>query len=442
MAAVLREKKYLVKVVESASLGLSLQETGERILRENPDYVGISCTTSSVDNAGRIAQAVKNTNPEILTFVGGPHITAAPEETFRRYAAFDYGIIGEGERAFPELLAILEENGDPRKAPSAVFRQGPDIIVNPRRKFIENLDRLPFPAFDLLPNFPRGYRPPFLNYLRGPCASVTTSRGCPHGCTFCDRAVFGNRYRHFSEGYIVELLAHLKKTYRIRHIVFADDQFTASKTRLLRLGEKILQQGLEFRWNCDARVDTVDSEMLRLMKKAGCWMVSYGIESGSQAILDRVQKGIRLDQAEETVRRTKEAGIRAKGLFMVGFPEETEESLQKTLDFILRCPFDEINLSILTPYPGTSIYEEIRCQSGFIEDWPRMNAMNFLPLPGNLSAERLEKFYRRILQKFYMRPAVSFSYLGILVQSPENWARLLAGAGLRLWSLFQSPPRS
>ncbi len=438
----MRKKKYLVRVVESASLGLSLQETGEWILRENPDYVGISCTTSSVDNAGKIAQAVKNAKPEILTFVGGPHITAVAEETFWRYPAFDYGIIGEGERAFPELLGILEENGDLRKAPSAVYRQGPGIIVNPRRKFIENLDRLPFPAFDLLANFPRGYRPPFLNYLRGPCASVTTSRGCPHGCIFCDRAVFGNRYRYFSEGYIVDLLVHLKKAYRIRHIVFADDQFTASKARFMRLGEKILEQGLEFQWNCDARVDTVDSEMLGLMKKAGCWMVSYGIESGSQEILDRVQKGIRLDQAEETVHRTKEAGIRTKGLFMVGFPEETEETLQKTLDFILRCPFDEINLSILTPYPGTSLYDELRSQAGFVEDWPRMNAMNFLSLPRHLTAQVLEKGFRRILQKFYMRPGVTFSYLGILLQSPENWARLLAGAGLRLWSLFQSPRRS
>ncbi len=435
----MREKGYAVKIMESASLGLTFPQTVEGILQAKTDFVGISCTTSSVDNAGKIAQAVKEASPETLIFVGGPHITALPVETFRRYPSFDFGIVGEGERAFTELLETLEGNGDLRKAPSAVFREGLDIIINPRRKFIENLDRLPFPAFDLLPHFPRGYRPPFLNYLWGPCASLITSRGCPQGCTFCDRAVFGNRYRHFSEGYIVELVGHLKKKYKIRHLVFADDQFTASKVRLMRLCEGLLEKNLEIRWNCDARVDTVDSEMLKMMKKAGCWMVSYGVESGSQEILNRVHKEIRLDQAEETVRRTKEAGLRAKGLFMVGYPEETEETLQKTLDFILRCPFDEINLSILTPYPGTAIYEEFKKQAGFIEDWSRMNAMNLLHLPQNLSAEVLAKKYRRILRKFYMRPGVTFSYLGVLLQSPENCARLVAALGGKLSSLFRSP---
>jgi anaerobic magnesium-protoporphyrin IX monomethyl ester cyclase len=439
LAAVLRQKGYLVKIVESASLGLSISKTLGHILKEKPDYVGITCTTVSVEHAGTIAQSVKEADPGILLFVGGPHVTALPGETFRRYPSFDYGVLGEGERAFAELLEAVEGKADLKKVPSAVFREGPEVTVNPRRKFIENLDRLPFPAFDLLPSFPRKYRPPLLNYLRGPAASLITSRGCPEVCTFCDRSVFGNRYRHFSEGYLGDLIGHLRAKYGIRHFIFADDQFTASRTRLVRFCEKLLKENIKIRWNCDARVDSVDSMMLQLMRRAGCWMISYGIESGSQEILDRVQKGIRLEQAEETVHRTREAGIRTKGLFMIGYPEETAQTLAQTLRFMLHGPFNEVNLSILTPYPGTAIYAAIRKDPSFVEDWGRMNALHLLYTPKNISQAALQEAYRRILCKFYMRPGITFSYLGLLLRSPENCARLLASLGLRLYTLLKSP---
>ena len=156
-------------------------------------------------------------------------------------------------------------------------------------------------------------------------------------------------------------------------------------------------------------------------------MISFGIESGSQEILDGLHKGFSLDQAERAVRWTKEAGLRAKGLFMVGSPGETEETLQQTLSLALRLPLDEMNLSILTPYPGTEIYRHAKDSNGFMEDWSRMNAMNCLLMPPALSAGALEKAYTRIIREFYMRPGITFSYLGLLLRSPENCARLAAG---------------
>jgi radical SAM superfamily enzyme YgiQ (UPF0313 family) len=269
LAAVLRERGYPVRIVESASLGLSFSQTLENILQEKPRYVGLSCTTASVDNAARLAQAIKEKSPKTLTFVGGSHITALPEETFRRYPAFDYGVVGEGEMAFWDLLQAVERSEEFRRVENAIFREAGEIFVNPPRIFIDNLDQLPFPAYDLLPFFPGHYRPPFLNYLKGPTASLTTSRGCPQACIFCDRSVFGNRYRYFSEDYIFELISHLCQKYGIKHLVFADDQFAASKPRLIRLCEKMAAGNLQIRWNCDARVDAVDPELLRMMRKAG-----------------------------------------------------------------------------------------------------------------------------------------------------------------------------
>ena len=427
LAAVLRKRGYAVRIIESASLGLTFSQTVEEILREKPHYIGLNCTTASIDNAGQIASAIKAVNAQTLVFVGGPHITSIPEETFRRYAAFDYGIAGEGEMAFPDLLLWVEEGQRFREVESAIFREGAKVIINPRRRFIEDLDCLPLPAYDLLPFFPQKYRPPLLNYQRGPAASLISSRGCPQICTFCDRSVFGNRYRYFSEDYLMDLISHLHHSYGIRHLIFADDQFAASRSRLLRFCEKLARAGLPLRWNCDARVDSVDPALLKIMKRAGCWMISYGIESGSPEILAAISKGIRLDQVEQAVRATKEAGIRAKGLCMIGYPQETASTLKDTLSLILRCPFDELNLSFLTPYPGTEIYAQAKGSPSFTEDWSRMNAMNCVFRPETLATGVLEKNYAKIIRKFYMRPRITFSYLNLLARSPDNCGRLAAG---------------
>jgi anaerobic magnesium-protoporphyrin IX monomethyl ester cyclase len=163
------------------------------------------------------------------------------------------------------------------------------------------------------------------------------------------------------------------------------------------------------------------------MRRAGCWMISYGIESGSQEILDQIQKGIKLDRVEQALRWTREAGIRAKGLFMIGYPQETEKTLDQTLSFIRRSPLDEINLSFLTPYPGTELYQQVKGSPDFVEDWEKMNALHCLLKPRALPCESLEKAYGKFIRQFYMRPGITFSYLGLLFRSPENCARLAAG---------------
>jgi len=429
LGAILRKSGYRVKIVESASRGLSFSQTIDQILQERPAYVGLSCTTASVENAAKIARAIKETRPDTRVLAGGPHITALPEKTFRRFPDFDFGILGEGEAALVELLESLEGKKDLDQVESAVYRRGEEIRVNPRRRFIENLDTLPFPAFDLLPDFPRVYRPPFLNYQKGPAASLLSSRGCPQDCTFCDRSVFGNRYRYYSEDYLFAGVSFLVRRYGIRHLVFTDDQFAASRPRLMRLCEKMSGGGLNIQWNCDARVDSMDPDLLKLMKRAGCWMISYGIESGSQKILDQTRKGITLDQVEQAVRWTKEAGIRAKGLFMIGYPEETEETLGETLAFIGRSRLDEINLSFLTPYPGTEIYRQAKGTSNFEEHWGRMNALNCLLPSEALTCRELEKAYGKIIRRFYMRSGPTLSYLSLLLRSPENVSRLAEGLG-------------
>ncbi len=435
LASALRKKKFDVKIVEGASLNWSFSQILREVVPEKPEFVGFGCTTASVGNGAKLAALLKERLPQTRTFIGGPHLTALPRQTLRCYPAFDYGVAGEGEMAFLEVLDAVAAGQNLETVASAVYREGETIRVNPRRRFIENLDELPFPAYDLLPFFPERYRPPLFNYLQGPTAPIAFSRGCPQACTFCDRSVFGNRYRSFSEDYLLDLISHLHGKYRVQHLVFVDDQFAARSLRLIRFCEKLLQRNLRISWNCDARADSLDQDMLHLMKKAGCWMVSYGVESGSQDILNSIRKDIEIRQIEQVVRWTKEAGIRAKGLFMIGYPQETVETLRQTLDLILRCPFDEINLSFLTPFPGTALYEQIKNTPGFLEDWDRMNALNPVFSPRRLSLEALEKAYSNIVRKFYMRPGPTFTYLRLLGRSPENRARLIRG--LLQWLLFR-----
>ncbi len=441
LAAVLRKEGHSVAIVESAALQLPFARTVELILQEEPKYLGLSCTTASVGQATRIARAVKEGRPGTQVVVGGPHVTAVPAETFRRYPEFDLALLGEGERSAVQLFAALEGKGDVSQVAGCVFREGGEIRITPRGNFIEPLDDLPFPAYDLLPSFPSAYRPAFLNYLRGPTASLTSSRGCPQACTFCDRSVFGNRYRYFSEDYLIEWITRLVRQYGIRHLVFGDDQFAASRARLVRICEKMAAAGLRVRWNCDARADSMDRDLLKLMKKAGCWMISYGIESGSPEILDGVRKNIDLERVEQVLRWTREAGIRAKGLFMIGFPEETEDSLARTLSFVRRAPLDEVNLSFLTPYPGTEIYRRLRGSPDLEENWERMNALHCVLKPRALTRGRVERAYPGILRRFYVRPGITFSYLSLLLRSPENCARLARGIGGILLGLGGLLPR-
>ncbi|HSR11711.1 MAG TPA: radical SAM protein, partial [Thermodesulfobacteriota bacterium] len=348
--------------------------------------------------------------------------------TFRRFPEFDFGVLGEAEGVVGPLFSALGNRESPSRLPGVVFREGDEIRTTPRGGTIEDLDRLPFPAYDLLPSFPRAYRPAFLNYLRGPCASVLSSRGCPQACTFCDRSVFGNRYRFFSEDYLLEWIAQLSRRHGVRHLVFSDDQFAGSRERLVRLCERIAGAGLDLQWNCDARADSIDPHLLKLMKRAGCWMISYGIESWSEEMLGEVRKRISLEAAMQALRWTREAGIRTKGLFMIGFPGETESSLASTVSFVRRSPLDEINLSYVTPYPGTEIYRVLKRSPDFIENWERMNALHPVVRPRFLPEGALEKAYAGILRQFYFRPGVTLSYAGLLLRSPENRSRV--GRGL------------
>lgn len=439
LAAVVRQKGFTPFIVEAGALQLSLNEAFERIIALRPGVVGFRASTISFNNAALLAARVKGYDKKIITLIGGPHVTATPTETFEKFPQFDAGVIGEGEETIVELLSVLGSFGmDEIRLESVagiVFRRGNRVHITGKRPYIKDLDTLPMPAWDLLEGFPDRYQPPLMSYKALPVASMVTSRGCPFQCTFCDRSVFGNSYRGYSAQYVSSMIEHLVERYGVKHLLFYDDLFAASEKRLTSICERMMERKLNVSWSCDARVNTVTPEVLALMKKAGCWEIAYGIESGSQKILDLIGKDIKIDEIEAGVRLTHEAGIKVKGLFMMGHPGETRETIKETVALATRLPFDHINISKVTPFPGTELYKTAHKYGRFNADWGRMNALQFVFVPHGFTEEELEREYKNALKRFYWRPKKTLKLLGALLGDRAGMFRLLKANNVFLKSV-------
>lgn len=412
LAAVIRENSIPVSILDSAILALNYAKSLELILKENPGYVGFTAVTVSVYKAAKLAKMIKEVRPDIVTIIGGPHLTAIPEETMRRFSEFDIGVVGEGEITTVNLIKALENHEDINKIPGLIFRQNGQIVNTGRASLIEDLDTLPYDAWDLLPNFPFAYKSSVHKLGRFPTTSIISSRGCPYQCRFCDNSMFGRYVRAYSAGHVIEMIKYLQKTYGIKDIFFNDDNFVMLKDRVLEICDLLQRDNIDLTWGCYSRVDNInDIELLKRMKQAGCWRISFGLESGSQEILNFYKKNETLEQMEKAMEMTRQVGIRAKGFFMLGNFLETEETMRKTIDFAKRIKIDDFHITFLTPLPGSEIYEIADKYGKFENDWRKMSMWYPVFIPNGLTREVLEKYYKKALFEFYCRPSVIFSYL-------------------------------
>jgi radical SAM superfamily enzyme YgiQ (UPF0313 family) len=317
-------------------------------------------------------------------------------------AVFDYAIYGEGEITFVDLLHALEKH-DLSTVHGLAYREYEHVRVNPPREYIQDLDQLPFPAYDLIPDLAL-YHPDPSNYRLTPVVNIITSRGCPNHCTFCDRNVFGQKLRQRSPENVAEEIEFLVKQYGVREIAFVDDTFTIGKARLLQIFTLLQQKDIQILWTCMSRVNTVDYETLAFMKKMGCWKIKFGIESGDEVILIKIRKNINLHTAKEVICSCKWLKISTSGFFIIGHPGETKESIEKTIDFALDVPFDDIVVTINTPIPGTVQYEESE-QYGTLDitNTSRFNYWSAVFIPHGLTSEYLITSQKRMYKRFYFR---------------------------------------
>ncbi|PIZ20582.1 MAG: B12-binding domain-containing radical SAM protein [Deltaproteobacteria bacterium CG_4_10_14_0_8_um_filter_43_12] len=424
IAAYLLEQGHDVSIYDCLGPGVSfnLHKQVKEILDYKPQIIGFSATTSSFPDAADMAQKIKEHAAHIKTVCGGIHVSALEGELLRAYPAFDFLCTGEGELT----MADIAQEIDPAEIKGLIWRQDFQVFTNQPRPQIADLDSLPFPAYEKLKGFPHDYHLPLFSYVNKPGATMITSRGCMYQCSYCDRSVFKKGFRYNSASYIYEHMKYLRTKFSVRHINIYDDLFTANRARIAELCEKLARYPLGINFNCAVRVGYTDDELLKMLKDAGCLMVSLGIESANPQILARHKSGVSLDEVRAAVKQIHAAGLRAKGLFMMGLPGETEESIRQTSDFIVSLGLDDMNMSKFTPFPGAPLWPTIKEEGDFNEDWRLMNCLNFVFIPNGItSKERLDLLYNKHVKRFYSDPEWRRKFRRRLWQHRKSLAYLI-----------------
>ena len=435
LAAFIRQSGYSVKILDCCALNLDVREGTARILAEKPAYVGITMATCSVGRAAALAAALKRSDAGLKIIAGGCHVSSLPAETMEAFPQFDIGVIGEGEETAVELLKALGSGGDPGAVNGIIYRKDGRLITTPPRALIRDLDTLPFPAWDLLPDIARFYKPSCFGFKYLPSASIITMRGCPMRCSFCTDGPFAKTCRMHSPEYVVGMMKFLKSRHGIRDIMIYDGTFIIDKERVEKICRLMIEEKLDLAWSCNGRIDLMSRDTLKLMKRAGCWAVAYGIESGSQEALDFMRKNIDLARAREVIAWTKDAGLLTKGYFMIGHLLETRESLRRTADFMRSSGLDLATISYYTPLPGTLDYGRAAGYGSFNNDWDSLSMHNIVFVPKGLDAETLRGYRREMVRRFYFRPGIIFRYLKLLL-TPGSFALVASGLFAVLNLLF------
>jgi len=410
LAAYVRSQGVGVTIVDYETETFDLNAYYHLLREKKPALVGVSCVTPTIRNGAQLCALTKAFDKDIVTVVGGPHANSLPVETLEEFPSFDYLVYGEGEVTLGELYRLVAEGEEEFAVPGLMYRRRGEIVRNPPRELVADLDTLPFPARDLIDyrvqpgHSTRGFSNKLLS------TELFTSRGCPFGCSFCAiQATFGRTVRFRETAFIEEEVSKIVRDHRFNHLVIADDTFSLQKNRALEICDILGRSGI-VSWNCDTRVTSVSKELLLAMRKSGCQKVAFGVESGSQRVLDLIGKKITVEQVRQAVQWAKEAGIRhIEGNFIIGSdPSETLEDVEMTTDLIRSLPWTFVSVSIIVPYPGTPVACEMRGLNLIPPDtaWedyvmigvpPKWRTVHFTP-------PDLIRHQRTLTRQFYLDP--------------------------------------
>ena len=456
MAALLHPV-YTLKVVDCNAERMGWPEFTKLLDKYQPKYYLTQMTAPTLENDMYGCFLAHARGAKTIAF--GTHVTPIPLETMRPYPGLDFALVGEPDLTIRDLLDHLEnkfserspeivkifEKHDPGYKPSLnedgtvnmrgikgiAWRKGEDINLNFPRPFVADLDDMPIPMHELLPL--QSYRMPL---IKGAFTFIVTSRGCPAGCTYCIKHVsyqYSARLR--SPKLIMDELWQLKKL-GINNIHMYADLFTVNREQVVELCKLMIEEKIDIHWTSNSRVDYVDEEMLMLMGKAGCRLISWGIESGNEQILKHARKGAYPDKAERALRWAKQAGIMNWGYFIIGLPGETEATIRQTIDFAKKLPLDIALFHVAAPYPGTPFFFEVVENKWFRPGtrWEQvdMDKGTVLDYP-DLSAEKLLYWQKRAFREWAFRPGPAFTYLKMLMY---DWSTMKTALNVGLQHLF------
>lgn len=332
IAAVLEQVGYGVEILDCPVEGCDFSDLASRLQMMSPSVVGITATTFNRLDAFQAASIVRETLPAATVVLGGVHASFTAHDTLEHVSAIDIVCRGEGEETFLEVVQALSHEKELGPIAGISYRRGNQIVHNPDRPFIQDLDSLPMPAYHLLPMDKYGQKMPFLDV---PAALVMTSRGCPGNCVFCStRAMWGKVVRSRSAGSILDEIELLFREYGAQGVWLYDDTFTFNRVHVEAFIEEIHKRNLGFPWYCEVRVDTVDYDLLKRMRDAGCYYISFGIETATPRLLKKIAKGITIERVEQVIDWINQLGTKAKAFFMVGLPGETFSEALSTIRYM------------------------------------------------------------------------------------------------------------
>lgn len=395
---------------------------GQDIRGFAPDVISTAGFINNMDRCLKVFEIAKQINPKILTVLGGPQATIFPDDAIQSMH-LDALVISEAEIAFTRLVSYCEDPEAWHTFKGVVWRhfQSRELIKNARQALVQDLDSFPLPALDLYPM--TSYYPAV--YIWGKkVANMVTSRGCPYECTFCEaKMTFGRTFRYHSEERVLDDLDFLNKKYGFDSFQFYDDIFTTNRERVMKLCEYLLKKNRKYKWMCYTRTDRVDLELLKLMKRAGCYMISYGVESGDQILLDKIRKRLNVDANHKGIEATAKAGIMPVGTFMLGLPGETRAQTLNTINFAVNSKLDYAIFGITEPYPGTEMWGDALKDGYFIEaDETHTNHLlpnfNKIWVPKDRTRDDLEELTRDAYRKFYVRPKIFMRWLRNFLHIP------------------------
>lgn len=429
-ACVERYTDHQIEILDTQAEKMNYEEMKSEIRKRNPDIVGIQAMTFTLVDVILTAKIVKELDKSIPLILGGPHVNIYPEETISN-SEIDFLVLGEGEYVFPDLINALSQRKDLSKIRGIVYKRNKEIINTGKREFITNLDAVPFPAHHLVPY--QKYHSVLAK--RTPITTMMTSRGCPFKCIFCTRPQLGKIFRYRSAENVVDEMEQCARI-GIKEIFLYDDTFTIKKQRVIDICNEILRRNLKIMWDIRSRVDTVDEKILKKLKLAGCERIHFGVEAGTQGILNILRKGITLQQAEKAFQWSREVGITTLAYFMIGNPTESRKQILETIKFSVKIKPDYVHIALTTLFPATELYRRGLERKILKHDYWKQFAENprtdFVPeiWEENLRRKELIRLLKSAYMKFYMRPG----YILKRVYKVKSWLEFKrkAKAGLKL----------
>ena len=399
-----KHTEHEISIIDSQVERLDYHSLKLKIESEKPDLVGITAMTMTLVDVIKTARIVKQLDNTIKVVLGGPHVNLFPNETIK-IESVDYLVLGEGEEVFNDLVAAIDSNSEMEKISGIVFKNNGQVVNTGARSHIKNLDDLPFPARHLVPY----ERYNSLLFKGRVVTTIFTSRGCPFRCSFCDRPHLGKVFRARSAQNVVDEIEACVQL-GIHEFLFYDDTFTVNKQRVIDICNEIVKRRLNVSWDIRARVDTVDEEILIHLKKAGCQGIHYGIEAGTEKVLKILNKGITINHAMKIFNLTKKYKIPILAYFMIGNPKETLDDIHTTFKVMKSLKPDYVHMTILTPFPGTKIYNDGLAEGIIKKDYWREFAANprsdFVPPHWDelFSKDELNDLLVRGYRSFYLNP--------------------------------------